>query len=364
MGSIGRRREPGDVNLNILILGGSNSGPKTGWAAVLREIAPECRIENAFLGAVGSLFGLLRLLKMRQDGARKPDVVVFEYTLNDSLWLLGGNITLDLIENALQDVITLCAREGIGLLFLCLCLRPPEPEGEAELSLIMDQIYRKIALSRGAADCLLLTDILGGIAQRHYVDSAHIGPQPSRRVAEAVRERLKSPVPVPRGGRRSLSFSYFDATRAQTEGAVARTDLKSTVFSGPFLEIGRGGGARWRVPGRLVALMLRSTDASGEYRITAGTAAIRKNAQSLARENVPNLMTLHYVTHELPEARDIVIDMPASQDELAALPYDLTLMDGPSPTPFREQTLEINGIVVRRKRPILRRALDSLLSRW
>lgn len=349
--------------MHIMVLGGSNSGPKSGWAAMLAQIAPEHRIENKFLGAVGSLFGLLRLLKMRQEGTEKPDVVIFEYTLNDSLWLLGNNITLKLVEETLHDVITLCAREGIGLLFLCLCLRPPEPEGEAELSLIMDRLYRDIARSRGAADCLLQSDILGGIAQSQYVDSAHIGPKPSMQVAQAVAARLREPVPAPRGAGRALTFDYLDAEKARIEGPGKRVALVSSVFEGSFAELRRGGACVWNANGRLVALALRSTEKSGSYGVRAGDRLIRKNAQSLARENVPNLMALHYVTTELPPTARVSVEMTRPESALMAQPYDLTLMDGPPHVPFEQQTLEIAGIMVRRRRNLLERALARLVAR-
>ncbi len=346
-----------------MVLGGSNSGPKNGWAATLAQIAPEHRIENKFLGAVGSLFGLLRLLKMRQEGTERPDVVIFEYALNDSLWLLGNNITLKLVEEALHDVITLCAGEGIGLLFLCLCLRPPEPEGEAELSLIMDRLYCDIARVRGAADCLLQADILGGIAQSQYVDSAHIGPEPAMLVAQAVAARLREPVPAPRQARRALTFDYLDAKKARIDGPGKRITTSSSVFEGPFVELQRGGACVWDANGALVALALRSTERSGSYSIRAGDRLIRKNAQSLARENVPNLMALHYVTAELPPTSRVAVEMTRSERTLMAQPYDLTLMDGPPHVRFEDQTLEIAGIMVRRRRNMFEKALARIAAR-
>jgi hypothetical protein len=346
-----------------MILGGSNSGPKNGWAAMLEEIAPEHRIDNRFLGAVGSLFGLLRLLKLRQEKGEKPDVVVFEYALNDSLWLLGGNITLKLVEDTLHDVLTLCAREGVRLLFLCLCLRPPEAEGEAELSQIMDRLYRDAALARGAADCLLQADILGKIAQSQYVDSAHIGPEPSMAVAQAVAARLREPIPVPGGARRALSFDYLDARRGRILGEGARVTIRSSVFEGPYVELRRGARCDFDADGRMTALLLRSTERSGSYVIKAGGRAIRKNAQSLARENVPNLVALHYVTTELPPAPRISIEMTGNEEALMARPYDLTLMDGPPHVPFGDQTLEIAGIMVYRRRNWLDKAIERFAAR-
>lgn len=65
--------------LCLLLLGGSNTGIKGGWARHPAEIMPEAEIDNQYLGVVGSLFGLLRLLKLKKEGFKKPDVVVFEY---------------------------------------------------------------------------------------------------------------------------------------------------------------------------------------------------------------------------------------------------------------------------------------------
>jgi hypothetical protein len=109
--------------------------------------------------------------------------------------------------------------------------------------------------------------------------------------------------------------------------------------------------------------MLRSTERSGTYRISARGHAIRKNAQSLARDGAPNLMTLHYLAGEFPSASTVAIDMTVSEAELMALPCDLTLMDGPPLKPFAEQTLEINGIMVHRPPTLIRRAIDALIAR-
>lgn len=348
--------------MHVLILGGSNSGPKNGWASELARIAPEHRIENNFLGAVGSLFGLLRLLKLRRDGGERPDVVVFEYTLNDTAWLIGHNITLELVEETLQDVVTFCAQEGLRLLFLCLCVRPPEPEGEVELSSFMDAVYRKIALGRGAADCLLQGDIMGGVSQRHYNDWLHIDLQTSSKIAEAVAARLKEPIAVPRGARRGTSFLYLDAASARVQRGGALAAYKSTVFEGPVAVLRRGGRCAFEFRGRLVALLIHSSKESGWYEVASGDRLFRKNAQSLARENLPSFITLHYLAQAMPEAYRAVIHMPECEEALMALPVDLTLMEGPPSVSFEEQTLEIAGIVVRQKRSWTRKAIDALLA--
>lgn len=348
--------------MRITILGGSNSGPHIGWTAALRKLSPEHQFENRFLGAVGSLFGLLRLLKMRHENSPRPDAIIFEYALNDSLWQAGANVSIAVIEETLHDVATFCAREGIGLLFLCLCVRPSEGEGESSGSLFMDGLYRSIAMSRGA-DCIFLADILGSIDGRQYSDPVHLAPEPSARVAEAVARRLRAPIPIPNGGRRSVSFYYLDASQARIEGAAKRVHRESPVFDGPFIELSRGGASFWRATGRLVALMVCSTEWSGHYRIRQGELAIRKNAQSQARENRVDLMILHYVAQESADDPRIVIDLPVSETGLMALPSDLTLMEGAPPKPFADQKLEIGGVMVYRPRSRFRRWIDALIAR-
>ncbi len=348
--------------MRITIIGGSNSGPQIGWTAALRKMAPEHQFDNRFLGAVGSLFGLVRLLGMSREAGPRPDAIIFEYTLNDSLWQAGGNVSLQVIEETLHDVATLCAREGIGLLFLCLCVRPAEGEGESVGSLFMDGLYRGVARARGA-DCLFLGDILGAIEGGQYSDALHLGPKASHRVAEALAARLRAPIPVPRGARRSLCFSYIDATQAGQEGPARLTRIRTPVFEGPFIELAPGGASRWRAHGRLVALMVRSTEFSGYYRIKSGDFVIRKNAQSAARDDRPQLMILHYVAQEIVGDSEIIVDLPASEAELMKLPSDLTLMDKEPSRPFAEQRFEIGGIVVYRPRSRLRRWIDALIAR-
>lgn len=345
-----------------MILGGSNSSPKHGWAAELAKIAPEHDFDNKFLGAVGSLFGLLRLLKMARDGGPKPDAIIFEYTLNDTVWVAGGSLDPRIIADTLSDVLTFCAREKIGILFLCLCLRPHEGQGEAEGSLFLDNIYRTAAEKRGAA-CLFLSDILGHIDASQFVDHKHLDAASFCRVAEAVAERLRQPIPTPRGAALSMRFCYADATQSSITGPVTRLRRSATVFEGAFVEIARGGKCLWNIRGRLVAALLRSTETSGCYAITAGGRTIRKNAQSLAREAVENLIILHYVAQALPLGASVVFDLPTSEEALMALPGDLTLMEGAPRVSFELQTLEIAGIMIYRPPSWARRIYEKLLAR-
>ena len=59
------------------------SGPITLSCSLNAILGAE--MTNGFLGAVRSLCGLMQLQKPEPEGAPLPDIVVFEYTLNDIL---------------------------------------------------------------------------------------------------------------------------------------------------------------------------------------------------------------------------------------------------------------------------------------
>lgn len=330
--------------LRILVLGGSNSSD-SGWVQELRRLAPEHEIENGFLGAVGSLFGLLRLLKRRQDGARPVDLVIFEYALNDTILFIGHNLHPDMIPPTLDDVATLCARDGIPLLFLCLCVRPPAGQDEAEASRYINQIYVDTAAARGAAPCILQREVLGKVDFEQYSDQFHLKPVFAARMAAAVAERLRPPLPVPLGADRALRFLYLPASRAALSGAAERSLLGTPVFVGPSVRLRAGGRLAWRQPGRLIALLVCVTALSGDYTIRARGWRGRKTAQSLARENRPLLVALHYLTHPPPRRGKVSIELPASDPALQDLRHDFTLMEAGPTVPYERQSLEICGAI-------------------
>ncbi len=328
--------------MRILTLGGSNTGIKIGWAAHLKSLAPEYEIANRFLGGVGSLFGLLTLLRLPEED--RPDVIVFEYTLNDTLLFVGQLIHPDFTAKVLHEIMTICARRNISLLFLCLCVRPCEGESISEGSQYMFDLYKNAATSRGAP-CIMLTDVAPDFSFSDYVDSVHLAAELSQRVAEAVATRLKQPMAPPNGKDREKSFFLADVASARVVGPHAREYLQSPVFSGAFLLLKRGGRIYLDIPGRIVAIMLRSTENSGIYRIRAGRALIAKNAQSVIRKDVPELMTLHYVTATMPETFRTIIDLPKDERELRAIKYDATFMECDCAAPFVDQSIEINSAI-------------------
>lgn len=348
-------------DVRILTLGGSNTGVAHGWVSALRSLMPDHTIENRFLGAVGSLYGLLRLLKARSENEPRPDVLVFEYALNDTLLLVNGTVSVATVRETLHDVVSYCIEERIGLVFLCLQLNPTSPK-EIRESARSDDIYAAVARERGVAHCLRHSDVFGEVAAAQFVDPVHLSPEGAACIAEAVRARLGQPVPPPRSASRPTLFAYLDAAQARLQGPAHLVSLRSSVFEGPFVRLDRGGACSWDVFGGLVATMIRSTQRSGFYRIRAGGRAVRKNAQSSMRDMVPNLMTLHSMSRVLRAPGSLTIDLPLSEAELSGLRLDRTFWDSDPPEPFAVQQLEINGVMVRRERSRLRRTLEACMN--
>jgi hypothetical protein len=335
--------------MNILLLGGSNTGMRDGWAAHFERLAAEHRVANRFLGAVGSLHGLMRLLKMRQDNEPAPDLIIFEYTLNDILLVNADCLNAAMLADTLREVANFCARANIRLLFLCLEPRYPKPPGAFGRTARARRLYARAAKAHAMTPCVWLNGILGAApGSECYQDENHLTAGVSLRVAEymlsLIRERPPA-VPRPRGGMR-CAFDYIDATQARTQGPCRLARLQSPVFEGPFVEIARSGASFWPGRGELAGLMLRSLDASGVYLIRAGAQAFRKNAHSHMLQTVRKLMLLHYSTRRISVDDDLEVSMPADGAWLMALPEDVTPLESPSPTPFDAQILEIHGVML------------------
>lgn len=347
--------------MNILLLGGSNAGMRDGWAAQFAAKAATHTVENRFLGAVGSLYGVMALLKRARDGGPRPDLVIFEYCLNDILLVDAGVLGGPLIVDALDAVAAICARERIALLFLCL---EPRPLGEAKPRKAIARVHPLYAeaAQRGAFPCLWLREIIAEeLTAGHFVDENHLNPEASGRIADAVLAAIDSGLAVPRGAGESLArFDYIDATQATTRGPCRLHRLTSKVFEGPFLEIARGGRSLWPGRGRLVGLMLQSNDSSGVYSIRAKARMFRKNSRSQMQEAVRNLMLLHYATRAIDADVEVEIAMPDDERQLMRLPEDRTIIAAPAVAPFEAQTLEIHGVMLWRPRAWPERARDVL----
>lgn len=347
--------------MNILLLGGSNAGLRNGWATQLQRKAAGHVVENRFLGAVGSLYGLMLLMKLRREKAPRPDLVIFEYCLNDILLVDAGVINAALIVDALEATINLCAAARLPLVFLCLSPRPDEGGGVRKSVGRVTPLYENAA-RRAGAPCLSLSEMFENpLSPADYQDENHLTPQASSRVADAVLAAIEKAVPPVRVVRAEASrFTYVDASQALTNGPCKTTEIKMRVFDGPFVEIARGGSSRWPGHGRLAGIMLLSDQRSGVYCIRAGKAAYRKNARSQMQEDVPKLVLLHYSTRRVSIAGEVEIAMPENEAELMALPEDRTLLAIPATAPFAEQTLLIHGLMFWRPRSWIERLREFL----
>lgn len=347
--------------MNILLLGGSNAGVRNGWADQYARSAPEHHVENRFLGAVGSLYGLMALLKMEREGSSPPDLVVFEYCLNDILLIVGGVSAHALIADALDAVIDFCAQRRVGLIFLCLEPRPVEARRTRRAATRVKRLYASAA-RRSGARCLWLTEILDEPpTPAQFQDENHLMTEAAGRVAQALRAAIDSgvrtPSPLPGAATR---FDYVDATQCVAQGSSVLQTLSSRVFDGGFLEISRGGKSFWPGDGVLAALMLRSNERSGAYSIRADNVSLRKTARSQMQEIVRNLMLLHYVSRRIYARGGIEIAMPEDEETLMRLPEDPSLLAAPTVTPFDAQTLDIHGVIFWRPRSWLARLREFL----
>jgi hypothetical protein len=350
--------------MKILLLGGSNAGIRDGWAAQFAERAIGHSVENRFLGAVGSLYGLLALLKRAREGVEAPDLVVLEYCLNDILLVEADMLEGALIDDALDAVVDFCARAGMALLFLCL---EPRPIDRRKPRKAIGRVQRRYAAAarRGAVPCLWLQEIFAHqLAAGHFQDENHLTADASGRVAGALLAAVECGVIPPGRPQRAPSrFDYVDAMGARVHGPCRLRHLSSRVFEGPFLEISRGGGGVWTGEGRLVGLMLQSNDKSGVYSIRAGSRALRKTPRSQMQEIVRNLMLLHYASRKIDVRGEVEIAMPDDESRLMKLPEDGTLLAAPAIAPFEAQTLDIHGLIFWRKRSLFERLRDLLRRR-
>lgn len=350
--------------MHILLLGGSNAGVRDGWAAQFAELAAGRRVDNRFLGAVGSLYGLMALMKLERENAPLPDLVVFEYCLNDILLLEAGVLRPALIIDALDAVTDFCARKGVGLLYLNLEPRPSDNRKQQKAIERIKKIYAAAARRRGVPSLWLRDIFPEGLSALHFQDENHLSTEAAGRVARALLTRIDAGVAAPEPRQEQAPrFEYVDATQTLVLGPCVLRESSSRVFNGPFLEIARGGASFWPGEGSLVALMLQSTDASGVYSIRTGDRAVRKTPRSQMQDIVRNLMLLHYVAGDLPAEGEVEIAMPDNEDDLMSLPANIGLLEAPARAPFEAQTLAIHGVIFWRDAS-LRARLRNFVKRW
>lgn len=344
--------------MHILLLGGSNAGVRDGWAAQLAGLRAEDVVENRFLGAVGSLYGLMALMKREREGAPLPDRVILEYCLNDILLAEARVLPRALVTDTLAAIVDFCARKRLPLIFLCLEPRPDAGGARRPAIRRIERLYAAAA-RRAGLPCLRLRDILGEtLTPAHYQDENHLTTATALRVADGLQAAIGANIAPPAPARGRARFTYVDARQAIAAGPCALCEKSSRVFEGPFLEMARGSSSLWPGDGRLAGLLLQSGDMSGAYRIRAGARDFRKNPRSQMQEIVRNLVLLHYSTRRPLVSGSLEIDMPEDEAALMRLPEDTGLLAAPAAAPFTEQTLDIHGVMLWRKRGPIERLLD------
>lgn len=349
-------------HMKILLLGGSNAGIRDGWAFQFQRQAEAHDVENRFLGAVGSLYGLMALLRMEREGTAPPEIVIFEYCLNDILLFAANCLRRRLVVDTLEAVAACCARRQIRLMFLCLDPLPTTSKEKRGARRRAHRLYAQ-ATKRHATPAIWLDDIFpGGPTPALYQDENHLSAEASAAAASAVLRNLdEARIPAARDA--DIRFDYIDVAQAQASGVYERRHIGSKVFEGDFIRLKRPSECHFPGSGRLVALMLRSDETSGDYLIRAPRCVRRKNPRSKMQEIVPNLMLLHYVSGAIASDRGVSIAMPDDEAALKRAPEDATLLAAPPTAPFLDQTLDIHAVMYWRPRSIAERIMALLRRR-
>ena len=339
--------------MKILLLGGSNTGFWGGWAhhfVALAERDLGANVTNGFLGAVGSLYGLMQLLKHDREGAAHPEIVIFEYMLNDILLVSQSAISTILICDTLAEISEYCLDRKIILQFLCLAPRQHRILIALSASRSVTTAYNKLARHYGLPRPLLQDEVLGRrVSNDDYLDEAHFRPDISRRIAETLLARILAlPKQAPKiiALRRRRAFEYVDASQAETSGQAYRTKLEMTVLKGPLVEMNRPAITIWPATGRLVGVVFRSRPTSGWYRLTVGHTQRRKNACVTDLLLLAELVAMQYPNIRAQACGSIEIAMPEDEAELMRLAHDISPMELPPTRPFGEQDLAIHGLML------------------
>ncbi len=339
--------------MKILLLGGSNTGFWGGWAhhfVALAERDLGANITNGFLGAVGSLYGLMQLLKYEREGAAHPEILIFEYMLNDILLVSQNAISTMLIRDTLGEISEYCLDRKIILQFLCLTPRRHRILTTPSASRSVANAYNKLAQRYGFPRPLLQDEVLDRrVSNDDYLDEAHFKPDISRKIAEALLARISAlPKEAPKriAPIRRRAFAYVDASQAETSGRAYQTKLEMTVLKGPLVEMNRPATTIWPATGQLVGVVFRSRPTSGWYRLTVGHTQRRKNACVTDLLILAELIAMQYPNIRAQACGSIEIAMPEDEAELMRLAHDISPMELSPTHPFGEQDLAIHGLML------------------
>lgn len=349
----------------ILVLGGSNAGLYFGWAAQLKNLLPKIDFENAFLGGSGSLYGLLYLLKLVERNEQPPDLILFEYTLNDIVFLEACQLEKELLIATLREILSICASLQIRILFLGLT---PKPKGyifhtNHPVRVVKKLYYR--SLKREHQENFI---DLNATLNLDYLDDHHLTEASSISVGQYLAQHLtkKEIKTLPKTFICPPNFKFLEPFEATLLESCELKEVSTPVYTGEFLEIMRGGRARYTQRGRLAGLLIRATEKTGIYTLSTQALSLKKSAQSTMREIVPNLILMHNIATPLFSDDEIEIALPKTEKELIFLPEDRSLLVCASPTAFEEQSLEIGALLfwITTSHPLDRSFIDRLKSQF
>lgn len=100
--------------MNVLIIGGSNSQMKAGYASLLPELLPVADIANLSVGAAPSHMGVFRLLTFPR--LSQVSHVVWEYALNDVNHIKNKGYNENSLLKFAEHTLKICARRRIKLI--------------------------------------------------------------------------------------------------------------------------------------------------------------------------------------------------------------------------------------------------------
>ncbi len=287
---------------------------------------------------------------MEREETTFPDLIVFEYTLNDMV-LVGGNIiSKHLVKDTLHDIAEFCVHRRIALHFLCLQPRGTGKPGRSLLRRGVRETYSQVARRYGLPVPLSLHEAMGrGILDSDYLDPHHLTPEASHLIAEALLRRLsgplaKAPTGAPPQPRRA--FTFVDANQASAIGRARLAQCEMTVLQGPVIEMHRPSSATWPATGRLAGILFRSRLTSGWYRIRVDHTVRRKNACTSDLSILPELVVMQYPNIRTLARSVVEIAMPDDEAGLMTIAHDPSQMPQKPECPFLVQEFAVFGLML------------------
>lgn len=196
---------------SLVVVGGSNSLLKNGWADKLKEVHPDSgRVLNLSIGAATSAMGLYRLLTC----ASLPDdpVIIWEYALNEANYFSHRQPAKVLIHHT-QWFLEICARRGFRVLPVVLYNK--SEAGSAEQVKYREFLARTFAaygLKPVDASQLWRKDFGHLPVDRLYADNPHYSVETEfpLALARTVLQQSRSATVPQRGGDLEKQFSDKD----------------------------------------------------------------------------------------------------------------------------------------------------------